>query len=469
MHDYTIEPGRHGKGYLELRNSIPVLHVHGSPYERGFQHGYLLHGLIGSTVSRGLSSASAVCAKAIDASVSEGFRRLRQGMEEARRHIPQEFIEEIRGMSDAITVRGSNFDLDDMLTWNLMYDTWCFYAHPGFGDPSENFISETIGCSSFSAWGKATRDGSMVFGKNMDNLDLPGIPEGRVLVICDPSEGFGHANITQAGMLAIDGGMNEKGISMMTHYSGSRYETMRGCGIGILSRLILQRASSLDDAVKILASHPRCTGINYHVADAKAKQAVVVEANAKRLALRKPYLKDCLWTTNHCNCYPGWMGYDGVNMVEDQQPTYGLKDISTQEAWQESLKEKDNPNIAAAGRFKRYKVMLEERYGTIDIENGIEILTDRHDPDTGEQRDWGTPAKARNNGMTISYLLPRKHYADSVPWYKSDGEGPVTGQSTNLWSMIAKPETGECMVALSGLPAHRHGFMAFNLLEELGR
>ena len=469
MSDVNIEPGRHGKGYLELRSSMPVLHVQGSPYERGFQHGYLLHGRIESTVSKGLSSASAVCAMAIGDTISEGFRRLRLGMEEAKKYIPQEFFEEIRGMSDALTVRGSRLDFDDMLTWNLMYDSWCFYAHPGFGDPAANYHSDTIGCSSFSAWGKATEDGAMVFGKNMDNLDLPGIPEGRLLVICDPSEGFGHVNITQAGMLAIDGGMNEKGISMMTHYSGSRYETMKGCGIGILSRMILQGASSVEDAIRILDSNPRCTGINYHVADATALKAVVVEANAKRIAVRKPYLRDCLWSTNHCNCYPGWMGYEGHNMVLDQQPAYRLKDISTIQAWQESLGEKDNPNIAAAGRFKRYKAMLDEGYGAIDLERGIEILRDRHHPDTGELRDWDSPAKARNDGMTISYLLPRKHYADSVPWYKSEGEGPVTGQSTNLWSMIAKPKTGEFLVALSGLPAHRYDFIAFNLLHELGR
>lgn len=454
---------RHGQGYLEILGETKVLHVKGTPYERGFQHGYLLREVIERTVPRGLTAASAVCGKAVGGSPEDGLERLMTGKDIARKFMPKEILEEINGISDALAVAGSVLDFDDILAWNLMYDTWCFYAHPNFKDP------DTIGCSSFSAWGTATPDGNLIFGKNMDNLDLPGIPDGRVLVICDPDGGLGHANITQAGMLAIDGGFNEAGICMMTHYSGSAHETMRGQGIGTLSRLILQNARSLEDAIAILSANPRCTGINYHVADAAAKAAVVAEANAKHVCVRRPWKNEALWSTNHCNCYPGWMGYSGMNMVEAQQPVYGLNDISTIEAWQASLRDPDNPNIAAAGRFAQMGRLVEAATGALDIERGIEILRDRHHPDTGELREWDTPAKARNDGTTISYLLPRKSYAEKIGFYKSPEEGPVTGQSTNLWSMIIKPGTGEFHAALEGLPAHRHEFRRFNLFTELGR
>jgi hypothetical protein len=54
-------------------------------------------------------------------------------------------------------------------------------------------------------------------------------------------------------MLAIDGGLNEQGIEMMTHYSPSTHETMGGCGIGTL---ILQGARSVEDAVTTLTVYP---------------------------------------------------------------------------------------------------------------------------------------------------------------------------------------------------------------------
>lgn len=454
---------RHGEGYLEKLGESTILHVKGSPYERGFQHGYLLRELIERTVPRGLTAASAVCGKAVGGSPEDGLARLMLGKDIAKEFMPEEFIEEIHGLSHALTISGSVLDFEDILAWNLMYDTWCFYAHPGFKDP------DTIGCSSFSAWGGATADGALVFGKNMDNLDLPGIAEGRVLVVCDPDRGLGHANITQAGMLAIDGGFNEAGICMMTHYSGSAHESMRGLGIGSLSRLVLQNARSLDEAIRILSENPRCTGINYHVSDAAEKTSAVVEANAQGVGIRRPWKDEMLWSTNHCNCYPGWMGYSGRNMVEAQQPVYGLEDISSIEAWQESLRDVDNPNIAASGRFRQMGKLLEAAKGRLDMESGIEILRDRHHPDSGELRDWDTPAKARNNGTTISYLLPRKSYSEKLQFYKSSEESPVTGQSTNLWSMIIKPETGDFGAALEGLPAHRYEFRRFNLKKELGR
>jgi hypothetical protein len=473
MENKRIELGRCGKGSLQMEGEATILHVKGTAYERGWQHGYLLHEKIAATVPKALTSAAAVCGKAVGGGVDEGLTRLRRGMEEARGFMPPEFVEEIRGLSDALASQGSPLDFQDMLMWNLMYDTWCFHAHPDQSDPSSNFVRspypETIGCSSFSAWGNATRDGKLLFGKNMDNLDLPGVPQGRILVFCDPDNGFGHANVTQAGMLAIDGGFNEAGICMMTHYSGSAYETMRGCGIGTLTRLVLQNAASVEDGIDILNVRPRCTGVNYHIADAKANRAAVVEANAKETAVRRPFGRDMLWSTNHCNCFPGWMGYQGKNMVEGQKPVYRLKDISTIEAWQESLREKDNSNIAATGRFRRYEKLLGEAYGNLSLEKGMEILSDRHNPDTGELRDWDTPAKGRNDGMTISYLLPRRTYSENARFYKSEDSGSITGQSTNLWSAMAAPASGDLYVALEGLPAHRRGFRYFNLFEELGR
>jgi hypothetical protein len=460
-----------GKGRLEMIGDVKVLHLRGGDYDRGFQHGRLLGSLMEQTIPRGMAAAAAVCAKAIGLDYAEGLARLLGVLRNAAGFIPESMKEEIHGMADALAARGSRLNFDDLIAWNLMYDTWCYYAHPGFKDPDPDIldadIPDTIGCSSFSAWGEATTDGSLIFGKNMDNLDLPGIPEGRILTICSPDEGLGYANITQAGMVAIDGGLNEAGIAMMTHYSGSILESLRGCGIGVLSRQILQKADSLEKAIEILVANPRCTGINYHVADGKAKSSAVVEANAENTALRRPWGGDFLWSTNHCNCYPGWMGYQGINMVEAQAPVYGLKDISSIPAWQESLKERDNPHIAASGRFRRYEALLKEHYGTISMEKGVDILRDRRDPDTGEMRDWDIPAKARNDGMTISYLLPRKYYADYIPWYKGEGGGPVSGQSMNLWSMVAKPETGEFGVALTEKPGHRGEFLFFNLREEL--
>jgi len=461
-----------GKGFLEERQGTKVLHLKGAPYERGYQYGALLANEISETLTKGITGAAAVISKAIGGDVSAGLERMRVGKQEAEPYIPPEFREELKGITDGIVAAGSSLTYDDMVLWNTMYDSWCLYHHPNASNPATMAIRHPYppGCSSFSAWGEATRDGKLLFGKNMDNLDLPGILDGRILVIIDPDHGFGHTFITHPGILGIDGGVNEDGIEMMTQYSPSVNETMRGCGIGILTRLILQHAHRIDDAINILTVYPRCTGINYHVADAKVNRAVVVEVSSTEIAVRYPeQCKNVLWTTNHYNCYPGWKGYTGHNMVLGQVVPFQLTDVSTIEKWQESLADKTNIYISGAGRFRRYEQLLNENYGKITAEMGIEIVSDRHDPDTGKERDWGEPVPGRNDGATISMLLPRITYAEDIAYYKSEKMGTISAQSGNLWSLVAVPADGDLWLAITDFPAQRGPFVHFNLLEELGR
>jgi len=256
---------------------------------------------------------------------------------------------------------------------------------------------------------------------------------------------------------------------MMTQYSGSINETMRGCGIGILTRLILQNVHRIDDAINILTVYPRCTGINYHVADAKVNGAVVIEVSANELAVRYPERdKDTLCATNHYNCYPGWKGYTGYNMVLGQAPAYGLTDISTAEKWQNSLLDRENSVIPAASRFMRYEQLLDENYGKITVEKGIEILSDRYDPVTSKERAWNEPSPGRNNGATISMLFslfPKDMITESVPYYKRDKRGPITAYESNLWSFVAVPSEGEIRLAMSDFPAQRGPYIHLNLKE----
>jgi len=103
------------------------------------------------------------------------------------------------------------------------------------------------------------------------------------------------------------------------------------------------------------------------------------------------------------------------------------------------------------------------------METGIEILSDRHNPDTGELRDWETPPRARNDGTTIVFWAAPVTFAEKVKVYKSTTEMPVVAHTGNLWSMIATPLNGDFRVAMSDFPAQRGPYIHFNLLEELDR
>ncbi len=370
------------KAYFEEIKGVKVLHIKGKPYEMGYQHGYLLADKIDVMIYRTLLATTAYVASQTGLSLEKAGEILWMGQKAAEPFLPPEFKEELIGIADGVKDAGVNVTLEEILLWNTNYDQWCIYCHPGYWqgyNQVENYRKfqpltvikpASIGCSSFCAWGEwAGGDGKLIFGKNEDNFNMPEQLPNRMLVVASPDDGIDHAFLTYPGMIGLDGGINADGIAMMTQLNSMQYESMDGCGIAIFTRLLLTYTRTLDEAVKTFNKFPHCTGIAYHVADAKAKEAVVVETSSKKVCCRYPMQNvEALWQTNHSNCYPGWMGYSGYNMVADQVLVNQLKDISTIETWQNSLKDPYNFYVQAPSRFERYQQLIHEYYGNITVD-----------------------------------------------------------------------------------------------------
>jgi hypothetical protein len=265
-------------------------------------------------------------------------------------------------------------------------------------------------------------------------------------------------------MIGLDGGLNEAGFEMMTQLNSMQYETMAGCGIAIFTRLLLTHASTVSGAIQIFQKYPCCAGIAYHVADAKAKQAAVVETSCKTVAVRypEPGVK-AIWQSNHSNCYPGWMGYSGYNMVADQVLVNKLADISTIDAWQKSLRDPNNLYVQATSRFERYRELVNQYRGNITPENAMTILSDRFDPYTGKTRDKYSPSISNNILCTICAL-----YQD-ITYHAQPPVGDFKAHIANMWSLIAYPETEDIWLAVNDFPAQYGGYEHLNLKELLGR
>jgi len=465
----------HAEGFLEYKHGVKILHVQGEGYNRGYQHGLLLAEEISGLIPKALESTAFVIAKTIDCDLKTAHEKMIIGKNSAERYIPLEFLEEMRGIADGISSQGSPLSFEDILLWNTMYDQWCLYAHPNYSSPNNlseknrvsdikagSFVIEGAGCSSFSAWGNATDGGNLIFGKNMDNLNLPGLLENRIMVVAKPSKGYGHTFITHPGMIGIDGGINEAGLCMMTQYNASIHETMHGCGIGIFTRLILSYAKKIEEAEHILKSFPRCTGIAYHVASAEQEYAAIIEASATQVCRRFPEpSQNILWTSNHSNCYPGWLNYTGYNYVQDQTSVYGMSDVSNIDKWQNSLRDYKNINLPAPSRFERYRELLNEFYGKLTPDTAIQILSDRYDPFTRETRSKNRPSTSNNLLATICALYPDYSFAEE------DSSKTFKAHISNLWSAVFLPSTGDIRLAIKDFPAQHGGYERFNLHDEL--
>jgi hypothetical protein len=456
---------------FEEKKGVKILHLKGKPYEMGYQHGFLLADKIDLMINRTLLATAAFVAQQTGSDLERAEEMMWTGQKKAGPFVPKEFREEMRGIADGANDAGADVTIDQIMLWNTNYDQWCIYCHPHYwqseckaNEEGTGLIhSPAGGCSSFCAWDEwAGGDGRLIFAKNEDNFNMPEQLDNRMMVIADPDDGFGHAFMTYPGLIGLDGGVNEDGFEMMTQLNSMQHECMEGCGIAIFTRYLLTIASTVDDAIKIFRENPRCAGIAYHVADAKAKKAAVVETSSKMVCVRYP-MPDvkAMWQTNHSNCYPGWMGYSGYNMVADQVLVNELKDISTIENWQNSLKDPYNFYVQAPSRFERYGQLMHQYYGKITVENAIKILSDRYDPYTRMTRPMDFPSWTNNILCTICAMYPDFAYHAKEP------VGEFKAHIANMWSLIAYPETGDLWLAIKDFPAQYGGYEHFNLLEQL--
>ncbi len=455
------------KASFQSQEGVNILKMKGSPYEMGYQHGYLLAEKIGIMITTTLQATIAYISLATGNDLKTAEEWFNKGQSDAEPYLPDEFKQEMEGIHDGCNDAGISVTLQQILLWNTNYDQWCIYSHPHYWHPYEgtgirplaNNIQGAGGCSSFSAWNSATGgDGKLIFCKDEDNFNMPGQLENRTMFVADPDNGYGHVFFSYPGMIGLDGGFNNAGFEMMTQLNSMKDETMEGCGIAIFTRLLLTHVNTVEGAIDVFNKYPRCAGIAYHVADAINKKAAVVETSATKVAVRHPFIgENFLYQANNSNCYPGWMGYDGYNMVDDQKLVNELTDVSSIDAWQKSLHDPENKYVQAPSRVERYGQLLNIHYGNITVDIAQEIMSDRYDPYTQKTREKMQPSVSNNILCTICALYPDQAFTANPPL------GEFKAHIANMWSLIAYPETGDFWLAINDFPAQYGGYVQFNL------
>lgn len=149
-----------GKGYRTDANGWIFVHIEGQPYERGFQHGYLLAPELAEIKD------DVEYLTIIDTGMGWDF------FVNASEHvfvpfIDQEFIEEIKGIAAGAQARGVNISWQEVLTWNG-YDELTGYWWPSVA-PTVYANTPPVDkehCSAFIATGSFTRDGQIVIAHN---------------------------------------------------------------------------------------------------------------------------------------------------------------------------------------------------------------------------------------------------------------------------------------------------------------
>lgn len=254
--------GRFGQGWLESIDGYPVLHVKGSHYDMGRQHGELLR----EQVQKNLENLLKVEAQNVlfqwgpfklgPRKIIESIIKLQEPF------VPEKYFEELRGLAD-----GAQVSLDDARV--------------------ANFIPELFHCSGFALMNSATADGTLYHGRVLDYATDWGLQEYAVIVVAQPEGGIPFVNVTYAGFLGSVTGMNARHVSI-GEMGGAGLGHWQGVPMALLVREVLETAGTLDEAIAVFRDNPRTCQYFYVIADGKDNRAVGMEASWNKFELVHP-------------------------------------------------------------------------------------------------------------------------------------------------------------------------------------
>ena len=267
---------RCGQGWLEMIDHYPVLHLKGSPYEMGYQHGVLLKESVRENLQNVINSKRASALEVAGITVKPRWIIDMLPVIQSP-YTPNWYQEELKGVA-----AGSGLKLSEV--------------------EAANFLPELFHCSGFAVKDTATTDGTLYHGRILDYACDWHLQDHAVLIIEEPTGGIPFANVTFAGFIGSVTGMNAQHISI-GEMGGEGQGHWAGTPMAILMREVLQQAKSLEEAVTIFRDAQRTCEYYYVISDGNTNRAVgidaawdhfeTVEPGQSHERLNKP-VKDCV-------------------------------------------------------------------------------------------------------------------------------------------------------------------------------
>lgn len=252
---------RCGQGWLETIDGYPVLHLKGTPYEMGYQHGALLKESTRENLHNVLESKRVSAIEVSGVTVNPRWVIDTLAVVQSP-FVPPWYQEELKGVA-----AGADLKLADVA--------------------AANFLPELFHCSGFAVMNSATTDGTLYHGRILDYSCDWHLQDHAVLIVAEPDGGIPFANVTFAGFIGSVTGMNAQHVSI-GEMGGGGLGHWAGTPMAVLVRQVLQQAKDLDQAVAIFKGAQRTCEYYYVIADGKTNRALGVSATWDKLETIEP-------------------------------------------------------------------------------------------------------------------------------------------------------------------------------------
>jgi Acyl-coenzyme A:6-aminopenicillanic acid acyl-transferase len=405
------KPTTGNSGWLETRDGVRILHVSGSNYEMGYQHGSLLKEEVSQDIRAFLNYSH------------ESKEYLLSVWNQMQEYIPQDSIDEMHGMAD-----GAEISFDDLAAANI-----------------EIIIGHIVACFGISAWGNATVDGQLYQTRSFDQpLDISDpetgtlVHDNAVLIIRNPENGYASIAPSFAGSMHGGGGFNSQGIAVGQQALWSKDYSFHGAPGQIRVQEVLDHATTAQQAIDILTTN-KDVAWNFIVSDSKIPAGYAVEVTGNY-----SYVGSCDTPTESLT--PFWSIPDVVrrtNFFIDPTLAGTQREKYDPSGLLSFLKLVKRTDVFFAV-WRSYKVVsegIERNYGKMDLNSTMKMM------------------RACYSGKT-DFLL---HLIVVL------AEGTSFNRAWNLW--VADPKTGDIVVCFAkgtsiAFENPVHYFNFFTLLNE---
>ncbi len=289
-----------GPAYRYPRGGWLYVHIEGAPYERGYQHGYLLAREIEQYIDR--------CASQLDAkSKAAAWNNGRTAANALfLRGFDKEILTEMKGIAEGAAAAGAKVygrpvDLVDVVTLNTITELGELESampmtpsgleglnlmKPRY-DASKTDVPVTARCSAFAATGKATRDGKMVIA-HVTMWPLTLAEQTNIMLDVVPTEG--HRILMQSYPGGIQSGtdwyQNDVGVVLTETTIRQSPFNMEGTPVAYRARRAIQYGDSVAKVVELLSTRNNGLYTNeWIVGDARTNEIAMLELGTYKTKL----------------------------------------------------------------------------------------------------------------------------------------------------------------------------------------
>lgn len=301
-----------GKGYLGVNaDGKKLLHVEGSPYEMGYQHGYLCADSVSHMASYDFWGGLIVYMLGMDMTKEELYDLLRGDVTVDRivhrlygiiegsiedGDIPLEFLDEMQGIVDGANDAGfDDVTFEHVMMNNMAFDVLLSMGYKVITPFLRLAALDRVGvhiphaCNAFVANGNATIDGRTLMGR--DFMFANGEYYKHALLIeYVPDHGNRLISVMTPSFVGTAAGMNDKGIGVGIDMVPARENVVRELGMGglMLNRYVLQYANELHEGVSIYTSKELGVPWLFPIGDGMGDEqgGAIVELSPDRSAVR---------------------------------------------------------------------------------------------------------------------------------------------------------------------------------------